>query len=132
MNRATTPDEAATLYMNQAERPDPALANLPNRQASAAATFNAYKSGHWPAGDATTESGGGGGSGAGGGQAELTSFLSKPSGVLGDAGSLLHGSAVVLDRVYGMFAPGQGWRIIFAVTAIVLLYASYRSFGGSL
>jgi NlpC/P60 family len=64
--------------------------------------------------------------------AQLTAFLSAPSGVLKDAGALVHGTAVVLDRVFGLFAPGQGWRITFGAAALILLYLSYRSFGGGL
>jgi hypothetical protein len=65
-------------------------------------------------------------------QAQLTSFLSAPSGVLKDAGALVHGTAVVLDRAFALFAPGQGWRIAFGLAALVLLYLAYRSFGGDL
>ena len=73
------------------------------------------------------------GPGSGATQAQLTSFLTSGSGgVLGDAGALLHGSAVVLDRAFGMFAPGQGWRAIFALTGLFLLYLSWRAFGGAL
>jgi hypothetical protein len=30
-----------------------------------------------------------------------------------------------------MFAPGQGWRLAFGASALLLLYLSYRAFGGS-
>ena len=84
-----------------------------------------------------TASGGGSSSSTGGAggatQAQLTSFLTSGSGgVLGDAGALLHGSAVVLDRAFGMFAPGQGWRAAFGLTGIFLLYMAWRAFGGAL
>jgi hypothetical protein len=73
---------------------------------------------------------GGGGPGGGGqaGTAQLASFLSSPSGVLSDAGSLLHGSAVVLDRMFGLFAPGQGWRIVFGAAAAASGAGSFRAF----
>jgi hypothetical protein len=62
--------------------------------------------------------------------AQLTAFLTSSSGgVLADAGALIHGSAVVLDRAFGLFAPGQGWRITFGAAAVLLLYLAYRSFG---
>lgn len=62
--------------------------------------------------------------------AELTSFLTAPAGVLKDTGALVHGAAVVLDRAFALFAPGQGWRIVFGTSAIVLLYLAYRSLEG--
>jgi hypothetical protein len=40
----------------------------------------------------------------------------------------LHGTAVVLDRAFGLFAPGQGWRIVFGVTAGASALGSYRAF----
>lgn len=65
---------------------------------------------------------------SGGQQAELTSFLGSTSGVLGDAGALLHGAAIVLDRVFGLFAPGQGWRLVFWAAAAASGWGSYRAF----
>lgn len=64
-------------------------------------------------------------------QAQLTSFLTSGSGgVLADAGGLLHGAAVVIDRIFGMFAPGQGWRFVFGVAALVLALLSAKAFMG--
>ena len=79
-------------------------------------------------GSATSSAGGGQGTAQ---QAQLTSFLSAPSGVLGDAGALLHGTAVVLDRAFGLFAPGQGWRIVFGAVALAMFIMSYKAFGGA-
>lgn len=39
--------------------------------------------------------------------------------VIGQAANLLHGVAEVLDQVFYLFAPGQGWRIVFGAGAIV-------------
>lgn len=50
LNKATSPANAALLYMNQAERPAVATENLANRQASAIAVANAAKTGNWKAG----------------------------------------------------------------------------------
>lgn len=64
-------------------------------------------------------------------QAQLTSFLSSGSGgVLSDAGGLLHGAAVVIDRIFGMFAPGQGWRFVFGLAALVLALLGAKAFMG--
>jgi hypothetical protein len=84
------------------------------------------------AGAATAGGGGPAGNSASSGAttAQLTAFLSAPSGVLADAGALLHGTAVVLDRVFGLFAPGQGWRLVFGASGLILLYLAYRAFGG--
>lgn len=49
--------------------------------------------------------------------AQLTSFVAGPQGLLQETGTLLHGSAVVLDRAFALFAPGQGWRIVFGAGA---------------
>lgn len=64
-------------------------------------------------------------------QAQLTSFLGGNSGgVLADAGGLLHGAAVVIDRLAGMFAPGQGWRFVFGLGALVLVLLGAKAFMG--
>ena len=72
------------------------------------------------------------GAGAGGTStqnAELDSFLSTGSGgVLSDAGALLHGTAVVLDRVFGMFAPGNGWRLVFTGMTGVAGVGAWKAF----
>jgi hypothetical protein len=61
--------------------------------------------------------------------AELDSFLSTGSGgVLEDAGALLHGSAIVLDRVFGMFAPGNGWRLAFTGITIGAGFGAYKAY----
>jgi hypothetical protein len=28
-----------------------------------------------------------------------------------------------------MFAPGQGWRLVFGAAGLLLLYLAYRAFG---
>lgn len=55
-------------------------------------------------------------------------------GLLGEAGSLLHGIAEMLDFAFGFFAPGQGWRIAFGAGAAVAgagAVKAYTSQGGS-
>ena len=58
----------------------------------------------------------------------LSSLASTTTGALSSAGALLHGTAVVLDRAFGLFAPGQGWRILFGAGAIGAGYGSYQTF----
>lgn len=72
----------------------------------------------------------GGGSGSGDGTAQATLTAAEGSSLLGGAGSLLHGTAVVLDRFFAMFAPGQGFRLLFGLSALVLLFLSFKAFGG--
>ena len=102
------------------------------RQANAGRIYQQAVTGKWPApaggGVTTAPVGGSPASGGAVQTAQLTAFLGAPSGVLSDAGALLHGTAVVLDRVFGLFAPGQGWRITFGITGLVLLYLAYRAF----
>jgi hypothetical protein len=43
---------------------------------------------------------------------------------------LLHGVAVVIDRAFGMFAPGQGWRLMFGLGALVILLLAIRAYTG--
>lgn len=62
MNKATTAAEAATMWMNIAERPAPATANLANRIAMAQAVLAASKSGNWPSSASVTPSNSTGGS----------------------------------------------------------------------
>jgi hypothetical protein len=66
LNKASSPQDAARLYMNQAERPNPALANLANRQQSAVDVANAAKSGNWKAGNPVITTSTGPGSSIGG------------------------------------------------------------------
>lgn len=102
------------------------------RVANATRIYQQAVTGKWPsrAGGGISGGGGGGGSGGGGGgTAQLDSFLTGGGGgVLADAGALLHGTAVILDRAFGLFAPGQGWRIVFGATAAVSGLGSYRAF----
>jgi hypothetical protein len=60
--------------------------------------------------------------------AVLTSFLAGPQGMLQDTETLLHGTAVVLDRAFAMFAPGQGWRIAFGTGAAVSGAGAVKAF----
>lgn len=103
------------------------------RVANAQRIYQQAATGKWPApaGGGISGSGGSGGGGGSGQPAQLDAFLtsSSPSGgVLADAGALLHGTAVLLDRAFGLFAPGQGWRIVFGVTATGAGLGSYRAF----
>jgi hypothetical protein len=50
------------------------------------------------------------------------------AGLLGEAGSLLHGVAEVLDWVFGFFAPGQGWRIAFGALAVGSGYGAVKTY----
>jgi hypothetical protein len=57
---ASTPQAAAAYFSNKYERPDPAVANLPNREQSAADVLAAARSGRWPSSSGSSSSGGGG------------------------------------------------------------------------
>ena len=102
------------------------------RTATAGSLWKQAESGNWLGSAGAGVSSGGGGSGgsasSGATPAQLTSFLTAPAGVLKDTGALVHGTAVVLDRAFALFAPGQGWRIVFGASAILLLYLAYRAF----
>lgn len=90
-------------------------------------TSGAYKQflkGHVP----PSANPGGSGSGSGNNSADATLTAAQGGSLLGGAGSLLHGAAVVLDRAFALFAPGQGWRVVFTLAAIVLLVMSFKVF----
>jgi hypothetical protein len=106
----------------------PGGAQYQQRVTNAGRIYQQAVTGKWPSSPGGGISGGGGG-GGGGGTAQLDSFLGTGSGgVLTDAGALLHGTAVILDRAFGLFAPGQGWRMVFGVTAGAAGIGSYRAF----
>jgi hypothetical protein len=50
------------------------------------------------------------------------------SGLMSEAGTLLHGVAEVLDFAFGFFAPGQGWRIAFGALAAGSGYGAARAY----
>lgn len=50
------------------------------------------------------------------------------SGILTEAGDLLHGVAEVLDWVFAFFAPGQGWRLAFGAAAVGTGYMAVRTY----
>jgi hypothetical protein len=71
------------------------------------------------------------GAGSGGdSSSQIASFMGSSGGVLKDTGSLLHGAATVIDRIFALFAPGQGWRIVFGVGAAAFLFLSWKAFTG--
>jgi len=87
---------------------------LPFLAAAEKAVAKVYRMSPQQVDQLASSAGQGSGSSGSTGDAELDSFLGSGSGgVLSDAGALLHGTAVVLDRIFGMFAPGNGWRIVF-------------------
>ncbi len=96
------------------------------RVANANRIYQQAKSGHWPSKPGPGISGSGSGSPA---QAQLTADAG--SSLLGPAQSLLHGVAVVLDRAFAMFAPGQGWRLVFGAAALLLAFLSFKAFTGA-
>jgi hypothetical protein len=75
--------------------------------------------------------GSGGGSGGSGAPAQAQLTADAGSSLLGPAQSLLHGVAVVLDRAFAMFAPGQGWRLVFGAAALLLAFLSFKAFTGT-
>lgn len=50
------------------------------------------------------------------------------SGILSEAGDLLHGVAEVLDFVFGFFAPGQGFRLAAGAVAVGAGYGAVRTY----
>lgn len=130
LQAAGSPQAAALVYSQRFERPLASAANNPNREASAQAVLKAAQSGQWPS--ATTGSTGSTGSSSGSGSstddpAGLHQFISSGSSALKDTGSLLHGAAVVLDRAFGLFAPGNGWRAVFFIAAGLAGYGAFRA-----
>jgi hypothetical protein len=49
-------------------------------------------------------------------------------GLIGEAGTLLHGISEALDWVFGLFAPGQGWRIAFGAVSVATGYGAVRAY----
>jgi hypothetical protein len=49
-------------------------------------------------------------------------------GLVGEAGTLLHGIASMLDFAFGMFSPGQGWRIAFGAGAVASGYGAVKAY----
>lgn len=49
------------------------------------------------------------------------------TGLYGALQSLLHGAATVIDYSFSMFEPGQGFRLLFALGTLVLMFLSYKS-----
>jgi hypothetical protein len=64
------------------------------------------------------------GGGGGGGGPDIT-------GLMSEAGTLLHGIAEILDFMFAFFAPGQGWRIAFAAGGAVAGYGAVKSYTSS-
>jgi hypothetical protein len=81
------------------------------------------------AGEGINYTTGGGAGGSGAQNAETAAFLTSSSGgVLAGAGGLLHGSAVVLDRAFSMFAPGNGWRLVFGAVAGAAAVGAWKAY----
>ncbi len=97
------------------------------RVANANRIYQQAVSGRWPSKPGPGISGSGSSSAAPA-QAQLTAAAG--SSLLGPAQSLLHGVAVVLDRAFAMFAPGQGWRVVFGAAALLLAFLSFKAFTG--
>lgn len=120
INAASTSPQAAALYFStNYERPDPALANNANREASAEAVLQAAKSGNWPSGSGTTSS-----------DSTSTDSLLSSGGFLGDLGSLLGLSGAasfagdldsLLTKILWLFNPASWVRIGSFLVAIILL-----------
>lgn len=128
LNAQPTPQAAALFYSNNFERPLPSAANNSNRESSAEEVAAAAKSGKWPVGPGATDTG------------SSTGNTGLPTGTLSIGGitdavnavqPLLHGVAVVIDRAFGMFAPGQGWRLLFGLGALVILLLAVKTYTGA-
>ena len=133
LNLTGTAQDVAGVWASQFEKCagcQPGGAQYLARQQNALRIYNQAVTGKWPstAGPGVQQSSGG--SGGAGGTQQATLTAAQGSGILGSAGSLLHGLAVILDRAFAMFAPGQGWRMVFGAASVVLLLLSYRSFSG--
>jgi len=69
--------------------------------------------------------------GTGTANAQIPVSISGVSGLLSGAAGLIHGIAVVLDRFFGLFAKGQGWRFVFMLAAAVALLLAYHAYNGT-
>lgn len=130
-NYSGSPVEAADFYSQQFERP---LVTDSDVRSSVANDIYARLEGYKPD-SAYTEygAGGGGGSGGGGrggGGSSPVSQVKSALGPLSGASNLVHGVAVVLDRFFAFFAPGQGWRLAFGITAVVCFLLAWHAFTG--
>jgi hypothetical protein len=87
-------------------------------------------------GTGASASGGGGKGGSGGSGAPVSTATltaaqgASIGGLLAGTGNLVHGIAVIIDRLGAMFAPGQGYRTAFALAALLLVFFAYRAFVG--
>jgi hypothetical protein len=127
LNSQDSPQAAALFYSQMFERPDPALANNQNRQQSAEEVAAAAKSGKWPVGAGAVPTGSSSNSALPQGTLSLGSVTDAVNAVQ----PLLHGVAVVIDRAFGMFAPGQGWRLLFGLGALVILLLAVKTYTGA-
>lgn len=125
LQSASTPQDAALVYSQQFERPLASAANNPNRESSAAAVLAAAQSGNWPS--STTGSTGNSSGSSADDPAGVQGFISSATSALSDTGSLLHGAAVVLDRAFGLFAPGNGWRAVFFGIAGLAGFGAFKA-----
>lgn len=116
LKKQTSPIAAADFFSQRFERP-----RVTDSDVRSTVVDQVYKElGGTPVGN----------EGSGGQPAQATLTAAEGSGLIAGAGSFLHGSAVVLDRAFAMFAPGQGWRLAFGAAAVVLLFMSFRAFTG--
>jgi hypothetical protein len=127
LNSQGSPQTAALFYSQNFERPDPSLADNSNREQSAEEVAAAAKSGKWPTGPGAT----GSASSSSNGLPSGTLSLSGVTDAVNAVKPLLHGVAVIIDRAFGMFAPGQGWRVIFGVGALVILLLAVKTYTGA-
>jgi hypothetical protein len=63
-----------------------------------------------------------------------TSSSASNASTVSDVGSLISGAsgllrdvATALDYFFGMFGRGQGWRLVFTILTLVLLFGSYKA-----
>lgn len=107
---ASTPQAAALYFSQNYERPNPGLANNPNREQSAADVLAASKSGDWKAGapnqPATTDSAGGG-------------LFSWPGDIVG----FFKDAKTFVDALLWIVNPASWLRIgSFMLAGILLLF----------
>lgn len=56
---------------------------------------------------------------------------SDVGGLIGEAGTLLHGISEMLDWAFSLFAPGQGWRIAFGAASVATGYGAVKAYMAS-
>lgn len=95
---------------------------------SKAVASTAWGTGTFAGGGSGSSGGTSGGTGSGSTLASsISPLVSQASSLVSNANTLTHDAAVVLDRAFGMFSPGQGIRIGVAAGSVAAGVSGLRS-----